>query len=79
LREASSFGFAIESGALRNFNQILIVAGTFNFGLRGLELLRFVLHSKSSEHMCGRGPIKVNGAGWFVFRERSDDGNGILC
>jgi hypothetical protein len=79
LRQTSSFGFAIESGALRNFNQILIVGGTPNFGLRGLEFFRFVLHRKSSEQMCGRDPLEADGAGWLVIREHGDDGNGILC
>jgi hypothetical protein len=63
---------AIEPGALRNFNQILIVGGTFNFGLRWLEFLRFVLHRKSSKHMCRREPLEADGAGWIVIRGHSD-------
>ena len=54
---------AVEAGPPGNFNQILIVGSTVNFGLRGLELLGFVLHRKSSENNCERHPLKTIGVG----------------
>jgi len=55
--------FAVELGAPGNFNQILIVGGAVNFGLRGLELLHFVMHRTSSEHMDERDRLETDGAG----------------
>lgn len=57
------FCFAIEPSAPGNFNQILIVCGAVNFGLRGLELPGFVLHMKSSGHMGERDPCESDYAG----------------
>jgi hypothetical protein len=54
---------AIEPGAPGNLNQILIVGSAVNFGLSGLELSRFVLHGKSSEHVIERNSLETDGAG----------------
>jgi hypothetical protein len=39
-----SFGFAVETGALWNFDQILIVRGAVNFILSGLQFAEDGLH-----------------------------------
>ena len=50
--ELLPFGFAVELGALRNLDQILIVRGALDLGLRGVQLLMCGLHSCSSFVRC---------------------------